>query len=61
VTNTRDQLKPLSDEFETLVLEMGGSEDPERRLELLQRMKALVDEIDELIFASLNQGLTKPV
>jgi hypothetical protein len=55
VTNTRDQFKPLSDNFEALLLEIESSEGPERRLELLQRMKALIDEIDELIFTPSDQ------
>jgi hypothetical protein len=53
--SAQDRFKRLSDKFEALVLEMGKCGDPKRRSELLQRMKIVIDEIDGLIFTSLDR------
>jgi len=51
--NAQDHFKRLADKFEALVLEVGiSNNDPERRLELLQRMKVLTDEMDGHVLAS---------
>jgi hypothetical protein len=54
--NAQDHFKRLADKFEALVLEVGiSNNDPERRLELFQRMKVLTDEMDGLILTSLSR------
>jgi hypothetical protein len=61
MSKTQQQLKQLqpfeslANEFETLAAEMKTCTNPERRIELLQRMKVLIDEIDGVIFKSLNR------
>jgi hypothetical protein len=42
----------LAEEFETLVADVGESEDPEQRKQSLRRMKILIDEIDWLVLSS---------
>jgi hypothetical protein len=49
------QFESLANKFETLAGEMKTCKNPERRIELLQRMKVLIDEIDGVIFMSLNR------
>lgn len=49
------QFESLANKFETLAAEMNTCKNPERRIELLQRMKVLIDEIDGVIFTSLNR------
>ena len=49
------QFESLANNFETLAGEMKTCKNPERRIELLQRMKVLIDEIDGVIFMSLNR------
>jgi hypothetical protein len=49
------QFELLANKFETLAAEMNACKNPERRIELLQRMKVLIDEIDVLIFTSLHR------
>ncbi len=41
--------------FDALVDEIRTCKNSERRIELLQRMRLLIDEIDELIFTSLDR------
>ena len=56
--NTQKQLERfdfLANKFEDLAEEMRACKNPERRIELLQRMKALIDEIDGVILMSLNR------
>ena len=54
--NAHDHFKRLADKFEALVLEIGiSNNDPERRLELLQRLKVLTDDMDELVLTSLSR------
>ena len=49
------QFESLANQFETLAIEMRACLNLERRIELLQRMKVLIDEIDSQVYASLNQ------
>jgi hypothetical protein len=49
------QFELLTNKFETLAAEMNTCKNPERRIELLQRMKVLIDEIDGVILMSLNR------
>jgi hypothetical protein len=51
----QSQFELLAIEFETLTTEMQICKNPERRFALLQRMKLLLDEIFELLSASLYQ------
>lgn len=48
-------LNLLTAEFETVAAEIRICLNPKRRIELLKRMKILIDRIDDQIFASLNQ------
>ena len=49
------QFESLANKFETLAGEMRTCHNPKRRIELLQRMKILIDQIDGQILTSLNQ------
>lgn len=51
----QSQFELLAIEFETLTAEMEICKNPERRFALLQRMKLLLDQIFELLSASLYQ------
>jgi hypothetical protein len=61
MSDTQQQLKQLqrfeslANKFEILAAEMRTCKNPERRIELLQRMKVLINEIDGVIFKSLNR------
>jgi hypothetical protein len=61
--NHEARFRLLSERFESLVLDMEKCTDPEQRRQSLQRMKVLIDEIDELVLSSLKHegpaGLTK--
>lgn len=57
--NPQARFKRLSGQFETLVVEMEKSTDREQRRQLLQRMKALIDEIDRLVASSLKENSTQ--
>ena len=49
------RFESLANKFEILAVEMRTCKNPERRIELLQRMKVLINEIDGVIFKSLNR------
>jgi hypothetical protein len=57
--NTEQQFNSLATEFETLAVAMRGCESPDRRVVLMQRMRVVIEEIDEQIFSSLNQDTGK--
>ena len=49
---TQQRFQLWAEEFETLVADVGESEDPEQRKQPLRRMKILIDEIDWLVLSS---------
>jgi hypothetical protein len=51
----QSQFESLAIEFEALTAEMEICKNPERRFALLRRMKLLLDQIFELLSASLYQ------
>ena len=53
--DTQHRFQQLSESFDALVLEVANCKEPQLRIELLQRMKILIDEIDGLIYVSLNR------
>jgi len=57
--NTEQQFDSLATEFETLAVAMRGCERLDHRIVLLQRMRVVIEEIDEQIFSSLNQETGK--
>jgi hypothetical protein len=55
MSDTLQQFEWLATKFETLAFEMRTCTNPQRRIELLQQMKILIDEIDGVIFMSLTR------
>ena len=55
MSDNLQQFESLATEFEILAFEMSTCTNPARRIELLQRMKILIDEIDGVIFMSLTR------
>jgi len=55
MSNTIRRFEAVTKRFDTLVDEIRTCKNSERRIELLQRMRLLIDEIDELIFTSLDR------
>jgi len=59
--NAEQRFKSLAAEFEALAARMRVCRDPELRLALLRQMKLLIDEIDGLVFTSVNRDKTRAV
>ena len=51
--STPNEIKGLSDKFDSLVLEIESCKDPQTRFEALQTMQVLINEIERVVF-SLN-------
>jgi hypothetical protein len=49
------RFEAVTKRFDTLVDQIRTCKNSERRIELLKRMRLLIDEIDELIFTSLDR------
>jgi len=54
------QFKSLAKKFEPLIDEIRTCTNPARRIELLQRMRLLIDETDSYVVASLDQENQQP-
>jgi len=58
MSNTQIEFRKLSDKFERLVVSVEKCEDPRKRLDLLELMKALVDEMEDVVLTSTEDDVS---
>ena len=61
MSTTQIEFRKLSDKFERLVVSVEKCEDPQKRLDLLELMKALIDEMEDVVVTSTEDDISTPL